>query len=522
MRHASPRRAVLEKHSAMKTMIAEESSVRTANGWERAKEAATKRIKESLWRFPADSGVGLFGFAWLASWTLAGALAFHVAYAIPELSFLVVLYLYALVQLAKAKTSRGAFYSGLALGLMAGAPRLAFFWTIFSGGAVALWLVYAFWIALFAIMARSAINRLGSVWGWIALPFLWTGLEFFRSELYYLRFAWLNPAFGFSENPWLVPLNQTGVYGVGFLLMTVATVASLPRTALVRAIALLAGTGILGGWSTVYATRNPAPIGAEIHVAGVQMEFPTEKEVILRLTQLIRRHPEAQLLVLSEYTFNEPVPVGVREWCRKNRRYLIVGGTTPTENKQFYNTAFVFGPSGEEVFQQVKGVPIQFFKDGLPATKHDVWLSPWGKIGICICYDLSYRLITDQLVSNGAEALIVPTMDVQDWGKAQHELHARIAPVRAAEYGIPIFRVASSGISQLVDCCGRVLAKAPCPGEGAELTGILRMGRTGKTPVDNWLAPLCVLATALCGCGLTGAVIREKCHPNRITTTART
>jgi hypothetical protein len=29
------------------------------------------------------------------------------------------------------------------------------------------------------------------------------------------------------------------------------------------------------------------------------MEFPTEKEVLLRLSQLLRKHPETELFVLS-------------------------------------------------------------------------------------------------------------------------------------------------------------------------------------------------------------------------------
>jgi apolipoprotein N-acyltransferase len=232
------------------------------------------------------------------------------------------------------------------------------------------------------------------------------------------------------------------------------------------------------------------------------MEFPTEKEVLLRLTQLIREHPEAELLVLSEYTFTEPVPVKVRDWCRKNGRYLIVGGKAPATEGQFYNTAFVIGPDGQDVFQQVKGVPIQFFKDGLPAPEQRVWQSPWGRIGICICYDLSYRRVVDHLIEQGAEAIIVPTMDVVDWGLEQHKLHARVAPLRAAEYRMPIFRLGSSGISQVVDSRGKVLSAAPCPGEGAELTGVLRMGTPGRLPADHWLAPACVALTAICGCGL--------------------
>src|SRR5205085_578061 len=123
------------------------------------------------------------------------------------------------------------------------------------------------------------------------------------------------------------------------------------------------------------------------------------------------------------------------------------------------------------VFRQGKSVPVQFFKDGLPAKSQRVWESPWGRIGICICYDLSYTRVTDGLIRLGAQAIIVPTMDVVAWGRHQHELHARVAPIRAAEYGVPIFRVGSSGISQLIDASGRTMATAGFPGAGAMLGG---------------------------------------------------
>jgi apolipoprotein N-acyltransferase len=148
------------------------------------------------------------------------------------------------------------------------------------------------------------------------------------------------------------------------------------------------------------------------------------------------------------------------------------------------------------VFKQVKSVPIQFFKDGLPAPEQKVWDSPWGKIGICICYDLSYTRVTDALVRQGAQMLIVPTMDVADWGQHQHELHARIAPVRAAEYGIPIFRVASSGISQGVTSSGQVQSSAPYPGDGETIFFGARISDKGSVPPDRLLGPLCVFVTS--------------------------
>ena len=135
--------------------------------------------------------------------------------------------------------------------------------------------------------------------------------------------------------------------------------------------------------------------------------------------------------------------------------------------------------------------------DGLPAPGQRVWDSPWGRLGICICYDLSYTRVVDELVRQGAQALIVPTMDVADWGEAQHRLHSRVAPVRAAEHGLPIIRLASSGISQWVDERGVVRASAPFPGEESMLAAELRLVEKGSCPIDRVLAPAATALTAL-------------------------
>jgi apolipoprotein N-acyltransferase len=439
----------------------------------------------------------VMGFWALAFWVVMAAAAFHTAYALPQAGFVVVLYGVALVKLAQAGSWRRAFYAGLAVGFLLATIRLAFFWRIFSAGAAALWYVYAFWIGLFTALAGICLRRLPSKWGWLLVPCLWCGLEYFRSELYYLRFSWLSPGFAFSASPWTVPLSSAGTYGLGFLLLFIACAGVFlwPKSKLQSAAALVVGLSLLRLWG--FAGDRPAtPPAASVRIAGVQMECPTEPEVLVRLNELIRKHPEADLLVLSEYTFTEPVPQKVKDWCREHRRYLILGGEDPLPAGKFYNTAFVISPAGEIVFRQVKSVPIQFFKDGLPAPEQRVWDSPWGKIGICICYDLSYSRVTDRLVRLGAQALIVPTMDVADWGQRQHELHGRVAPLRAAEYGLPIFRLASSGISQAVDRAGRVLATAPCPGYGATLFGKLDLPASGRLPLDRWLAPFATGVTA--------------------------
>jgi apolipoprotein N-acyltransferase len=452
------------------------------------------------------------GFQALLVWTVVGAVSFHAAYAWAGASYAIVVYLFALVQLARAGTSRKAYYCGLAVGLAIAVGRLDFFWRIFSAGAVGLWYVYAFWVGLFVALAGACLRRFGSPRGWLLIPFLWTGLEYFRSELYYLRFSWLNPGYTFGVAPWMAPLGRMGMYGTGYVLVCIACGAAFlwPKSR-VRAVALLAaGAGGIWLWGLVGGAQE-RPVTGTVHVAGVQMECPSEREVLLGLEELVRNHPEAELIVLSECTFTEPVPAKVKDWCRKSRRYLVVGGQDPAAGNKYYNTAFVIGPDGEVVFRQVKCVPIQFFKDGLPAAEQRLWDSPWGKMGLCICYDLSYTRVTDRLVRLGALALIVPTMDNLGWGCRQHELHARVAPVRAAEYGLPIFRVASSGISQWVDRSGRVVAAAPCPGVGETVSGTLELRGPGGLPLDRRLAPVSTLVAGATLCWLGALALVRRC-----------
>lgn len=430
-------------------------------------------------------------------YSIGAIISFHLAYTFSQCSFLIAVYLFCLFRLANLNTSRKAFYIGFGIGMATFAPQLGFFWNIFNAAAVALWAVLAFWIGLFLLISRVAKQKLGARWFAFVVPFIWLGLEYFRSELYYLRFSWMNVGYAFSDLPTMFRFSGVGIYGIGFLLMAIIAALSLFSRKLSCVLTTIF-IFLLGVFLNVapQTTLSPANDSAkEVAVAGVQMEFPAEAGVPFVLDRLIRKFPESELIVLSEYTFDGPIPNKVKECSRKHQKYLIAGGKDLLPEGKYYNTAFVIDPAGEIIFRQVKSVPIQFFKDGLPAPEQKLWNSPWGKIGICICYDLSYRRVVDELVRQGAQAIIVPTMDVADWGKHQHELHARVAPVRCAEYGVPIFRVCSSGISQLVNAQGRVESSAPFPGDEAMLAGKISLRETGHLPLDHWLAPFASILT---------------------------
>lgn len=419
--------------------------------------------------------------------------AFHLAYEWSSVAALIVVYLAAMFRLAWVPSARWAFYSGLAIGFAIAAPQLAFLWDVFGPGVIGLWAVLGVWQGLYLLLAWHAVNRwprYGVLW----LPVVWFALEYFRSELYHLRFSWLTPGYAIS-GPGGVLFLAAGVYGVSFCVLLVFAVASCVtrRRAVAGAtIGLLVGVTIAAASSRAGQFTGP-------RIVGIQLEGPSEPQVLDALSRAVIAEPEADLFVLSEYTFDGPVPQSLLEWCRAERRHVVVGGKDPVSGTDdFYNTSFVISPEGKVIFRQAKVVPIQFFNDGLPAPGPRLWQSPWGKIGFALCYDLSYSRVTDRLIAAGAEALIIPTSDLEEWGEHEHILHARVASVRAREYGVPVMRLASSGISQLVDREGRVIASAPFPGHGERLAGVLPTGRTGRLPPDRYLALPAVAAT----CGL--------------------
>jgi apolipoprotein N-acyltransferase len=116
-------------------------------------------------------------------WAAGAVACFQLGYSSPALSWLLLGYAFSTFQITRAKSTRQSFYVGLAVGVLIAAFQLDCFWVIFGPGAIALWLVLAFWIGLFAALSRLCIARFGPRWGLVLVPFIWTGLEYFRSEL---------------------------------------------------------------------------------------------------------------------------------------------------------------------------------------------------------------------------------------------------------------------------------------------------------------------------------------------------
>src|SRR5262249_51999722 len=147
------------------------------------------------------------------------------------------------------------------------------------------------------------------------------------------------------------------------------------------------------------------------------------------LEQLDQDHPDAQLVVLPEYCLNLTAPSQalriVQQFARQ--RWIIVGAKVPAGDGDFTSAAIAPRPGGEVVFQQDKSVPVPLMADGRPAAQRRLLETPFGKIGVAICFDLGFPFVSDDLVRQGADLLVYPTMDLASWGDSQRRQHAAVA-----------------------------------------------------------------------------------------------
>ena len=165
-------------------------------------------------------------------------------------------------------------------------------------------------------------------------------------------------------------------------------------------------------------------------------------------------------------------------------RIFLVGGTVPElEGDRVYNTAYVYGPDGRQLARhrkahlfdiQVEGGQQFRESDTLsPGNAVTTFETPFGTMGLCICFDLRFEELARCMCLRGAKVLFVPAAFNMTTGPAHWELLFRqravdnqcftvgVSPARdtAASY-------VAYGNSMAVDPWGTVLCRA---GAGEEI-----------------------------------------------------
>ncbi len=185
-------------------------------------------------------------------------------------------------------------------------------------------------------------------------------------------------------------------------------------------------------------------------VAQVQMPVVRDKaENIAAACRLIRRAAGqgAELVMLPEMfccpyensafrPYGEPLGGPAQQALSTLARGLkiwIVGGSVPElEGERVYNTCFVYDDTGRQVARHRKmhlfDISVeggQSFRESdtlSPGNDVTVFDSPWGKLGLCICFDLRFEELARVMTLQGVRAIFVPAAFNMTTGPAHWEL----------------------------------------------------------------------------------------------------
>lgn len=395
----------------------------------------------------------------------------------------------------RKKSARVGFRLGVLHGLLLYAGTLNWFFQVFGVPSLVLIVMLALFPGIFAscaaCLSRLAISPALSA---LATAAVWTGCEYYRCEWFALRFPWITPGVGLPPNL-LTPL--IGVYGISFLVaLSAAFVAGDGRRnkalgGLLMALLLMLNIFRPG----VVKPQNP------IHVGAIQTEAQ-DLETNLKLSSSIPGSVDA--IVWPEYALADDVRTHpetlekIRSMMgEKGARLLVLANSVALPDGKSENTALSIGRS--EIFgTHVKNRPVHMMNDGVAGKSATVIATPLGKIATPICFDNDYESVDRQAVRDGAEFLLVPSMDSMDWSQREHLQHAIFVPHRAAENGRWIVVSSTSGKTQIVDPHGNVTPEViPLMREGVLIGDIGRETHRTFYNRAGWiLGPLCVLTAA--------------------------
>lgn len=163
----------------------------------------------------------------------------------------------------------------------------------------------------------------------------------------------------------------------------------------------------------------------------------------------------------------------------KRHGIWLVGGTIPMASPdpaRVFAASLLFNDKGEQVarYDKIHLFDVEIIESGESYTESETILnggevvvvdSPFGRIGMSICYDLRFPELYRQLLEEGAEIIVVPSAFTDATGKAHWEVLLRARAIEnlsyvvaAAQGGYHVNGRATHGHSMIVDPWGTMIA----------------------------------------------------------------
>ena len=377
-------------------------------------------------------------------------------------------------------------------------------------------------------------------------PFLWTALEYFRTNIPIIGSSWDLSGYPAAHSLALLQITSvTGIYGLCFLIAAYGSLvayAVLERSR--RGWMIAAGVTLL---LVVVAADGTylIPAATPHYVAHlVQTNFPQSESYPAdwltvhagELDQLEKISVDAAkqepgIIIWPEvpapFSLQEPLfAARASQIARDANNYFLVGvldGKRAGGKFLAFNTAVLLDPTGQRIYSYDKihllpfgeYVPLRgwltFAKrltadisDFTPGSSYSIAEMPQGKFGAFICYEAIFPSEVRRFTASGAQLLITISNDGWFGRSSAPEQHMFMARVRAVENRRWLLRDTNNGYTESIDPYGRTAAQLAIDMRG-QLTAPydFRSDLTPYARFGDWFSWLCIVVTvALLGFAL--------------------
>ena len=363
-----------------------------------------------------------------------------------------------------------------------------------------------------AFMVFHRVYRWKPIVGLAAFPFLWVGIEYFRT-LSQFAFPWADLGYTQAFYLWVLQIvSVISVHGLSFVLVLANVLLVLvmrntltPERRLTSLLAVIALAGLTVSYG--FIVTPPIPRDGTIKVALLQGAVPLEvkwsresrdRNYVLydSLSQTVA-DSGAALIVWPEtsapcyLTSDRNCQERVGEIAAGSGTYHLVGalGLGYADNaRRSYNSCFQFGPDGrmgmqydktklvpfaeavpyqdqlpflraeflEKYLTFIKTYEVQWWSDFFPGDSAKLFDIPGARYGVLICFECTFPEYVREMVLDGANFMVGITNDTWFGNSVGIYMHARIFITRAVENRMWMARSTNSGLTFIVDKYGRI------------------------------------------------------------------
>ncbi|MFZ5979121.1 MAG: apolipoprotein N-acyltransferase, partial [Candidatus Zixiibacteriota bacterium] len=362
------------------------------------------------------------------------------------------------------------------------------------------------------LMVFKKLHDIRPVFGAAALPFLWTGIEYFRT-LSQFAFPWADLGYTQAYYSYVLQIvSITSIHGLTFLIVTVnvllwqvfrKTLSPERRLTSFFSAAAVVLLLVAYGWIIVPKYQDNGTLGIALLQGSVPLEEKwkdnNEAYSYNLYDSLATSAADSETFLFiwpetsapSYLTHEYAARLRIGRIARRTGAYHLVGAMAAEvreKEQRHFNACFQFDPQGvlQERYDKVKLVPFSEqvpYQDELPFLKRDFltkyltfiqkynvqWWSdfypgdsmvifeiPGAKYGVLICYESTFPEYAREMILRGADFIVGITNDTWFGNSVGIYMHARMFLTRAVENRCWMARVANSGISYIVDDYGRV------------------------------------------------------------------